>query len=104
MQIFILSPEIKKDKLPELGVKIKAFNLININQKKQKTMLVKIKETFVNKSKIQMVSFATSEKNKKNYLIIEMDSLNSEQTKKFIEVSGIEEFNFIINQLKADFQ
>ncbi len=67
-------------------------------------MLVKIKETFVNKSKIQMVSFATSEKNKKNYLIIEMDSLNSEQTKKFIEVSGIEEFNFIINQLKADFQ
>ena len=67
-------------------------------------MLVKIKDTFVNKSKIQMVSYATSQKNAKNYLIIEMDSINPEQTKKFIEVSGIEEFNSIIDIIKTEFQ
>jgi len=62
--------------------------------------MIKIKNKFLNLNKVLSLEYATSEKNGKNYLIINVDSVNVENAKIFIEVTNQDEFNQIINEVK----
>jgi len=62
--------------------------------------MIKIKNKYLNLNKILSLEYATSEKNNKNYCIINIDSVNIENAKIFMEVTNQDEFNQIINEVK----
>jgi hypothetical protein len=62
--------------------------------------MIKIKNKFLNPNKVLSLEYATSEKNNKNYCIINIDSINIENAKIFMEVTNQDEFNQIINEVK----
>ena len=62
--------------------------------------MIEIKNEFVNKLKLISLSYATSQKNNKNYLIIELDVIDRNNNKKFIEVLNEEEYKKIIETVK----
>lgn len=59
-------------------------------------MLITVKNNNVPASKVLNLSYAQSAKNNKNYLIIEVDSLNPQQSKIFIEVNDEAEFKNLL--------
>lgn len=62
--------------------------------------MIKIKNKYLNSNKVISLEFATSDKNGKNYLIINLDTVNLENCKMFIEVTGEPEFLQIVEQVK----
>ena len=66
--------------------------------------MLEIKNEFLNKLKLISLSYATSQKNNKNYLIIELDVMDRANNKKFIEVANEEEYKEIINNVKNQLQ
>jgi hypothetical protein len=62
--------------------------------------MIKIKNKYLNSNKVISLEFATSDKNNKNYLIINVDTINLENCKIFIEVTGEPEFTQIVEQVK----
>lgn len=62
--------------------------------------MIKIKNKYLNLNKVLSLEYATSEKNGKNYCIINIDSVNIENAKIFMEVTNQDEFNAIINEVK----
>ena len=61
-------------------------------------MLIKIKNQFFNSDKVLKLNYAVSEKNQKNYLIVELDTTKP-QSKEFIEVTDSLEFDAIIQSV-----
>ena len=66
----------------------------------KKNIMIKIKNKYLNSNKVISLEFATSDKNNKNYLIINVDTINLENCKIFIEVTGEPEFTQIVEQVK----
>ena len=66
--------------------------------------MIEIKNEFLNRLKVVGLSYAVSSKNNKHYLIVELDVLNKEANKKFIEVKDEEEYKQIINNVKSQLQ
>jgi hypothetical protein len=62
--------------------------------------MIKIKNKYLNSNKVISLEYATSDKNNKNYLIINVDTINLENCKIFIEVTGEPEFIQIVEQVK----
>lgn len=62
-------------------------------------MIIKIKNNYLLSTKILLISYATSAKNNKNYLIIEVDATNKEQSKIFIEIADENEFQQILSDI-----
>lgn len=62
--------------------------------------MIKIKNKHLNSNKVISLEYAVSEKNNKHYCIINIDSVNIESAKIFIEVRNEDEFNQIINEVK----
>lgn len=62
--------------------------------------MIKIKNKYLNSNKVISLEFATSDKNNKNYIIINVDTINLENCKIFIEVTNEQEFNQIVEQVK----
>ena len=62
--------------------------------------MIKIKNKYLNSNKVISLEFATSDKNNKNYIIINVDTINLENCKIFIEVTGEPEFIQIVEQVK----
>jgi hypothetical protein len=62
--------------------------------------MIKIKNKYLNSNKVISLEFATSDKNNKNYIIINVDTVNLENCKIFIEVTGEQEFKEIVEQVK----
>jgi len=62
--------------------------------------MIKIKNKYLNSNKVISLEFATSDKNNKNYIIINVDTINLENCKIFIEVTGEQEFKEIVEQIK----
>lgn len=62
--------------------------------------MIKIKNKYLNSNKVISLEFATSDKNNKNYIIVNLDTINMENCKIFIEVTGEQEFNQIVEQVK----
>ena len=58
-------------------------------------MLINIKNQYFNSEKVLKFNFATSDKNGKNYLIVELDTMRP-QTKDFVEVKDEAEFKTIM--------
>lgn len=67
-------------------------------------MLIQIKSNNVPKEKILNLSFAQSNKNNKNYLIVEVDSLNPQQSKIFVEVVDEAEFKNLLTEIAKQLQ
>lgn len=61
--------------------------------------MIKIKNKYLNINKVISLEFATSEKNNKFYVIVFIDT-PMEINKIFIEITGEDEFNFIIDEVK----
>lgn len=66
--------------------------------------MIKIKNNYVNGAKIIGVQYAESQKNNKNYLIVEIDAVSADQKKVFIEVDGMTEFNALIGDIRTQMQ
>lgn len=64
-------------------------------------MLIKVKNNFIATSRILMIHFANSQKNGKNYLIVEVDAENEKQKNIFIEVIDENEFNFLMTEISS---
>jgi len=62
--------------------------------------MIKIKNKYLNSNKVISLEFATSDKNNKNYIIVNLDTINLENCKIFIEVTNEQEFNQIVEQVK----
>jgi hypothetical protein len=60
--------------------------------------MIQVKNQWVNGNKIVSLSYAESEKNNKNYLILLLDT--KENNKIFIEVQNESEFMAIMQQVK----
>jgi hypothetical protein len=66
--------------------------------------MIQVKNQWINGNKIVSLSFAESEKNNKNYLIILLDVSVKENNKIFIEVQNENEFMAIMQQVKNQMQ
>ena len=60
--------------------------------------MIQVKNQWINDNKIVSLSYAESEKNNKNYLIVLLDT--KENNKIFIEVQNESEFMAIMQQIK----
>ena len=63
--------------------------------------MIKIKNQYLNSNKVISLEYAVSNKNNKNYIIVNLDTINIENCKIFIEVTGEQEFNQIVEQVKT---
>jgi hypothetical protein len=66
--------------------------------------MIQIKNQWINGNKIVSISYAESEKNNKNYLIVLLDVLQKENNKIFIEVQNDSEFTAVLQQVKNQLQ
>lgn len=66
--------------------------------------MLEIKNKQINKLKLISLSYAVSEKNSKHYCILEIDALQKEQQKQFIEVADEAEFKKICQSVKEQLQ
>ena len=66
----------------------------------KKNIMIKIKNNYLNSNKVISLEYAVSDKNNKNYIIINVDTINLENCKIFIEVTGEPEFTQIVEQVK----
>lgn len=64
--------------------------------------MIQIKNQWINGNKIVSLSYAESEKNNKNYLIVLLDT--KENNKIFIEVQNENEFTAVLQQIKNQLQ
>jgi|LakMenE18May11ns_1017448.scaffolds.fasta_scaffold8395590_1 hypothetical protein len=64
--------------------------------------MIQIKNQWINGNKIVCLSYAESEKNNKNYLIVLLDT--KENNKIFIEVQNENEFTAVLQQVKNQMQ
>ena len=64
--------------------------------------MIQIKNQWINVNKIVSLSYAESEKNSKNYIIVLLDT--KENNKIFIEVQNENEFTAILQQVKNQMQ
>ena len=66
--------------------------------------MIQIKNQWINGNKIVSISYAESEKNNKNYLIVLLDVSQKENNKIFIEVQNDSEFTAVLQQIKNQMQ
>ena len=66
--------------------------------------MIQIKNQWINGNKIVSISYAESEKNNKNYLIVLLDVSQKENNKIFIEVQNESEFTAVLQQVKNQMQ
>lgn len=66
--------------------------------------MIQIKNQWINGNKIVSLSYAESEKNNKNYLIVLLDVSSKENNKIFIEVQNENEFTAVLQQIKNQMQ
>ncbi len=66
--------------------------------------MIQIKNQWINGNKIVSISYAESEKNNKNYLIVLLDVSQKENNKIFIEVQNDSEFTAVLQQVKNQLQ
>ena len=62
--------------------------------------MIKIKNKYLNSNKVISLEYAVSDKNNKHYIIVNVDTINLENCKMFIEVTGEPEFIQIVEQVK----